>query len=98
MTHFILNILAVLLVDYLTVSDQVGGTPRLLHGLAHVLVLRAALGVKLRGALLLMTGFLVVLGKIYTLELGSVIALLIIDLAALFVYVLDSLTFLLVVN
>jgi len=93
-TNLIMDVLTFLLVGDLAVSNEVGDALPLHHRLTLVLEPDAALSVVLGGTLLIVDGFFLVLRKIDTLELGSTVAFLVLDLGTLLVDVIGSITLL----
>merc|ERR1719420_882207 len=93
-TNLIMDVLTFLLVGDLAVSNEVGDTLPFHHRLTLVLEPDAALSVVLGGTLLILDGFFLVLRKIDTLELGSTVAFLVLDLGTLLVDVIGSITLL----
>jgi len=98
LTNLVLNISALLLEDNIALSCKVGHAPLLINRFTFVLIPCGTLLVVLRGTLFLMDGFLNILGKTDTLELGGIVAFLVSNLGALLLYVIDSVTVLLVVE
>jgi len=93
-TNLIMDVLTFLLVGDLAVSNEVGDALPLHHRLTLVLEPDAALSVVLGGTLFIVDGFFLVLRKIDTLELGSTVAFLVLDLGTLLVDVIGSITLL----
>merc|ERR1712112_234426 len=93
-TNLIMDVLTFLLVGDLAVSNEVGDALPLHHRLTLVLEPDATLSVVLGGTLFIVDGFFLVLWKIDTLELGSTVAFLVLDLGTLLVDVIGSITLL----
>jgi len=98
LTNLVLNISALLLEDNVALGCKVSHAPLLRHRFTFVLIPCGTLLVILRGTLFLMDSFLDILWKTDTLELGGIVAFLVGNLGALLLYVIDSVTILLVVE
>ena len=91
-TDLILDSLALLLIDNITLRLSVGGALLLHHGLTFILIPCGTLLIILSRALLLMNSFLNSSWDIDTLQLWDIVALLILNSVALLPGVLSSLT------